>query len=72
MLHISFSISRLSVVGVDFLLAIEEFEEFGRVRDSYPTYEEGLKNVTEDWESFLKGQPKLAPEYQEMLALMKS
>lgn len=47
----------------EFLLSIEEFEAFGRVRDAYPTYEEALLDAKKDWESFLAKQPEFAPEY---------
>ncbi|MBQ3864235.1 MAG: NAD(P)H-binding protein [Clostridia bacterium] len=40
-----------------FLLSLEEFTVSGVVRDSYPTYEEGLADVTADWESFLSKVP---------------
>ncbi len=49
----------------EFLLSIEEFEAFGHVRESYPSYEEAVLNAKEDWESFLAKQPDLAPEYSE-------
>ena len=51
-----------------FLLAIEESEAFGHVRDAYPAYEEALADVKADWEDFLSRQPELAPEYNEMRA----
>lgn len=47
----------------EFLLAIEESTHFGRIRERYPSYEEGLANVTAEWNSFLAGRPQLAPEY---------
>jgi len=46
----------------ELLLAIEEFPQFGIVRDSYPTYEEGLADVSADWEAYLAKLPA-APEY---------
>ncbi len=48
----------------EFLLAIEEFEAFGCIRDSYPTYEEALADVTAEWEAFLEKQPHLAGEHE--------
>jgi len=50
----------------NFLVAVEEFLAFGCERDSYPTYEEGLAEVTADWEAFLAKQPDLGDEYAEM------
>ncbi len=49
------------VPGADgsFVLAIEEFDEFGIVRDAYPSYEEGLANVTADWNAFLAKFPAM-------------
>ena len=47
----------------EFLLSIEESTHFGRVRESYPSYEEALADVTEAWNAFLNGQPQLSPEY---------
>ncbi len=49
----------------EFLLAMEESEAFGRIRDAYPTYEEALADMTSEWEAFLEKQPLLAPEYAE-------
>ena len=43
----------------EFLFAVEEFRELGLVRPSYPTYEEGLRDVTADWETYLAKQPAL-------------
>ena len=43
----------------EFLLAIEEFTHAGWLRDRYPTYEDGLADVTQDFESFLAKQPDL-------------
>jgi len=40
------------------LFAMEEFTYSGYVRDTYPSYEEGLESVTKDWEEFLG---KIAP-----------
>jgi len=48
----------------DFLMAIEEFHMHGRVRESYPAYEEAVADVTADWETFLALQPKLSAEYE--------
>ena len=47
----------------ELLLALEEFEQSGRVRESYPAWEEGLRNVTADWEAFLEKQPELPEKY---------
>ena len=43
----------------EFLFAVEEFRSLGYVRPSYPSYEEGLRDVTEDWERFFARQPAL-------------
>jgi putative NADH-flavin reductase len=51
--------------GSGFLVAVEEFPYAGWVRDSYPTYEEGLENVHKDWEGFLATIPHLAAPYEE-------
>ena len=48
-----------------FLLAVEESKYAGIVRDRYPTYEEGLADVTADWESFLSGIPHFAKPFEE-------
>lgn len=40
-----------------FLLAVDESEPAGFVRDAYPAYEDGLKDVTRDWEAFLNKIP---------------
>ncbi len=48
-----------------FLLALDESEPAGFVRQSYPTYEEGLKCVTEDWESFLANIPAFSYPFNE-------
>lgn len=49
----------------DMLISIEEFGYAGKERESVPTYEEGLADVTADWEGFLAKQPQLSPEYEE-------
>ena len=49
----------------EFLLSVEEFSYAGHVRDSYPSYEEGLAAVREDWENFLALQPDLGEEYED-------
>lgn len=50
----------------EFLLAIEEFEGMGGIREAYPSYEKALADTKRDWEDFLAKQPALAPEYGEM------
>ena len=47
----------------EMLGSLEEFKHSGYVRESYPTYEEALQNVKEDWESFLNNIPKLPGKY---------
>ena len=42
----------------NFLLAVDESEPAGFIRDEYPTYDAGLKNVKSDWEQFLEKIPK--------------
>ena len=42
---------------------LEEFPMIGSVRDSYPGYEEGLAQVTRDWETFLANIPALPGKY---------
>ena len=49
-----------------FLMAIEEFPQLGIARDAYPTYEEGLADVTADWEAFLAKQPELSGDLAPM------
>ena len=49
----------------ELLLSVEEFTHAGLVRDSYPTWEEGLANVRADWEEFLSHQPSLGVAYEE-------
>ena len=49
----------------EFLLSVEEFSHAGHIRDSYPTYEEGLADVRSDWEEFLSHQPDLGSEYED-------
>ncbi|MBQ1285802.1 MAG: hypothetical protein IIY19_05100 [Lachnospiraceae bacterium] len=53
-----------------FLLSIEETEDCGYVRDSYPTYEEGLANVKADWESFYTKLPGAEDKNKEKAAFM--
>ena len=53
-----------------FLLSIEETEELGRVRESYPSYEEGLKQVKEDWNRFFFGIPGKEDKNKEKAAFM--
>jgi putative isomerase len=48
--------------------SLEEFKLSGYVRDSYPTYAEGLAAVTEDWETFLNNIPKLPDAYESLRA----
>ena len=43
----------------EFLFAVEEFRELGYVRPSYPTYEEGLRSASADWERCLSLQSEL-------------
>ncbi len=47
----------------EILLSIEEFEAYGRIRESYPSYEEGLASAEAEWQAFLGKQPLLPPEY---------
>ncbi|GHU06785.1 hypothetical protein FACS1894151_00160 [Spirochaetia bacterium] len=47
------------------LLAVEEFPYAGWVRDSYPSYEEGLQDVRKDWEGFLATIPHFPSPYEE-------
>ncbi len=42
-----------------FLLAVEEFREFGYVRGVYPDYDDGLRDAAEDWERYLSKQPPI-------------
>lgn len=53
-----------------FLLSIEETTDCGYVRDSYPTYEEGLNNVKADWESFYAKLPGDEDKNKEKAAFM--
>lgn len=46
------------------LASLEEFRHSGYVRDTYPTYEEGLAAVTADWETFLANIPPLPEKYE--------
>jgi len=50
----------------EFLLAVEESLYDQKVRPSYVSYGEALRDVTEDWESFCKTFPALAPEFEPM------
>ncbi len=50
----------------EFLLAADESMYGGVLRDSYPTYEEGLEDVTADWEAFRSCFPDLGPEFNEI------
>ena len=43
---------------------LEEFPMIGSVRKQYPDYEEGLANVTRDWETFLANIPVLPGKYE--------
>ena len=47
----------------EMLIALEEFEQSGCVRESYPSWEEGLADVAADWEAFLNKQPQLPEKY---------
>ena len=49
----------------EFLLAMEEFLHAGAVRDTYPTYEEGLANAKADWEDFLQYIPNFGGSLDE-------
>ena len=53
-----------------FLLSIDETEELGRERDSYPSYEEGLAAVTEDWKNFCAKLPGKEDKNKEKAAFM--
>ena len=53
-----------------FFLSIDETEELGRVRDSYPTYEEGLAAVTADWKEFCAKLPGADELNKEKAAFM--
>ena len=44
--------------------SLEEFKQCGYVRETYPTYEEGLAATTKDWETFLGNIPKLPAKYE--------
>lgn len=46
-----------------FLLSIEESRHLGRVREKYPTYEEALADVTNEWQTFLSHRPALGEKY---------
>jgi len=53
----------------EFLLAVEESLYDQKVRPSYVTYEEALKDVTDEWEAFTATFPKLLPELEPMKEL---
>ena len=53
-----------------FLLSIEETTDCGYVRDSYPTYEEGLARVTADWNDFYGKLPGAEDKNKEKAAFM--
>jgi len=40
-----------------FVCAVEEFTHSGWVRDSYPTYDQALEDVTAEWQGFLANFP---------------
>ncbi len=44
-----------------FLVAIDESPYAGKVREQYPSYEEGLADVKRDWEHFLSCIPPVEP-----------
>ena len=48
----------------EFLLSVEESVTAGKVRDSYPTYDEALAATTADWESFLAKIPHFTEELE--------
>ena len=50
------------------LCSLEEFKHCGYVRDSYPSYEDALKEVKEDWETFLNNIPVLPEKYEPLRA----
>lgn len=45
-----------------FLLAIDESVTAGRIRQTYPSYEDAYKATTKDWENFLSKIPEFTPE----------
>ena len=47
----------------EFLLAVQESQYDNKVRPHYPTYEEGLRDVTADWQDFVDHMPKLRDEF---------
>lgn len=49
----------------EFLLAAEESMYGGVLRDDYVTYEEALRNATEDWNRFKSCFPPVSAEYAE-------
>ncbi len=51
-----------------FLLAVDESEPAGFVRDQYPTYEEGLRDATADWQAFLGKIPHFVTPLEERRA----
>ena len=44
--------------------SLEEFSHAGYIRDHYPSYAEGLKEVHADWENFLNHIAPLPPDYE--------
>ncbi len=48
----------------EFVGCLEEFSHAGFVRDNYPSYEEGLKIVKDDWENFLSHIKPLPEKYE--------
>jgi len=48
--------------------SLEEFKLSGYVRESYPTYEDGLTATNKDWETFLNNIPKLQEKYEPLRA----
>ena len=51
--------------GDSFELAIEDFTHAGWVRDSYPSYDDGLKASQADWQSFLENIPHFNKQFEE-------
>ena len=52
-------------VNGKFLLSVDESEPAGAVRDAYPSYDDGLKDVTADWEAFLDKVPHFVASLEE-------
>ena len=50
----------------EFLLAVQESLYDGKVRGAYPDYEEGLENVTQDWQDFVSKMPVLTGEFAKL------